>query len=79
MQDDGPTRTDNEPRQPRRDPAAALARAMWSEQVRTDTSVAPSREARAADWRLRRKAYASQARRIIRNLEEQGFSLAEKQ
>ena len=52
---------------------------MWSEQVRTDPSVAPSKEARAADWRLRRKAYANQARRIIRRLEEQGYSLAEKQ
>ncbi len=78
MQDEGPTETENKPGERRRDPAAALARAMWSEQILTDTTVAPSREARAADWRLRRKAYASQARRILQRLEEQGYSLAEK-
>ena len=72
--------TPNEPEtgtgRPRREPAVALGRAIWSEQVRTDAALGTSKKARDEDWSARRKAFTSQGRRILRRLEKEGYSLS---
>jgi primase-polymerase (primpol)-like protein len=78
VEKDDPDSIDTGEDRPRRGPAFALARAIWSEQAKTDANLAGSKAARAEDWKARRKAYANQARRIIKHLEEQGYSVSEK-
>ncbi len=68
--------TDTGTGRPRREPAVALARAIWSEQVATDTALSASKKARDEDWKARRQAFTRQGRRILRRLEKEGYSLS---